>query len=84
VGGVAPVAGVTFTVTNSVNGTNKDVVTDANGDAAWTTFRSARSMATATSWRPLPAGYHAVDANQDYTVVEGSCVTRFRSSTTSR
>jgi hypothetical protein len=72
-GGVIPVEGVHFTVTNAVNGTNEDVVTNANGDACLANVPVSSLDGDYTATELVPSGYHSAGITKTYTVVAGGC-----------
>jgi Prealbumin-like fold domain len=71
-GGTINHGGVTFTVTNATNGTSTQVVTDSSGNACVSDLPVSFLDGDYTITETVPAGYHAVDPDQTYTVVEGT------------
>ncbi len=71
-GGTINHGGVTFTVTNATNGTSTQVVTDSSGNACVSDLPVSLLDGDYTITETVPAGYHAVDPDQTYTVVEGT------------
>jgi hypothetical protein len=63
-------AGVTFTITNATNGTNVQVVTDANGNACAEDLPVSFLDGAYTITETVPAGYVNDSPVQSYTVLE--------------
>jgi hypothetical protein len=75
-GGSKPLAGVPFVVTNTTNGTNTTITTDASGNACVDNLPVSVLDGDYTIDETVPAGYADVP-NQTYTVVEGTCASVF-------
>ena len=63
-----PQPGVTFTVSSDLLADDVELITDENGEACLDSLESGDYTATET----IPDGYAAVDAEQTWTVVEGT------------
>jgi Prealbumin-like fold domain len=72
--GVIAQGGVTFTVTNTNNGTDEDIVTNDQGFACVDGLPVSALDGPYNVHETVPAGYHG-GADQNVTVVEGTCAT---------